>query len=382
MEVMEAVRVALDWNANTNHAGMFVAMEKGLYAKEGVRVDLICAEDVYAEKKTDEISSGSGPTEEENVCVPRTPAGLVLAGRADLAVCPSETVISSFVKSDAGDGDDSSHVYLVAVAALLNRDASAIVSLAGGNDNGIIARPKDLDGKKYGSYAARYEGRIVQEMIRADGGAGTYDEICPAKLGIWETLIGKKLDATWVFMNWEGVAAARQLGAGSLNAFTLEEYGIPYGYTPLLVASSTALEDARTCDTIARFLKATSEGYAMCVREPQAAARLFIDRVKADARVLEFDEDTVIESFVYTAPYFTDTNRPWGEMELARWDAFLDWLAEKGLLTDLKQSRQPDAAKKTTTLDALRAGRGGKAIDRRLYIASKMFTNALLPSAR
>eukprot|EP00976_Prorocentrum_cordatum_P017764 357880-Prorocentrum_minimum.AAC.1 len=37
-----------------------------------------------------------------------------------------------------------------------------------------MARPRDLDGKLYASYAARFEGRIVQKMIRNDGGQGNF----------------------------------------------------------------------------------------------------------------------------------------------------------------------------------------------------------------
>ena len=39
-----------------------------------------------------------------------------------------------------------------------------------------IERPRDLDGRKYASYGARYEGRIVQQLIRNDGGTGEFTE--------------------------------------------------------------------------------------------------------------------------------------------------------------------------------------------------------------
>ena len=46
-------------------------------------------------------------------------------------------------------------------------------------------RPSQLDGKRYASYGARYEGRIVQEVIRRDGGKGEYAELTPPMLDIW-----------------------------------------------------------------------------------------------------------------------------------------------------------------------------------------------------
>ena len=100
-----------------------------------------------------------------------------------------------------------------AVAALLHdRNTSAIVTL---RSSGIDA-PRKLDGKTYASYAARFEGRIVQKMIQADGGKGDFAEATPPMLGIWNTLLAGNADATWVFRQWEGceaelrgVAAAR-----------------------------------------------------------------------------------------------------------------------------------------------------------------------------
>lgn len=41
-------------------------------------------------------------------------------------------------------------------------------------------------------------------------------------------------DATWVFMGWEGVDA--RIKGVELNVFQIASYGIPYGYTPVLVA--------------------------------------------------------------------------------------------------------------------------------------------------
>jgi hypothetical protein len=41
-------------------------------------------------------------------------------------------------------------------------------------------------------------------------------------------------DATWVFMGWEGVEA--QVKGVDLNIFKLEDFKVPYGHSPLLVA--------------------------------------------------------------------------------------------------------------------------------------------------
>ena len=60
----------------------------------------------------------------------------------------------------------------------------------------------------------------------------------------WWILIGSgvpqgQADATWIFTGWEGVQA-RRAGVG-LNVFRLRDFGIPYSYPLLLVATEDML---------------------------------------------------------------------------------------------------------------------------------------------
>ena len=90
------------------------------------------------------------------------------------------TTCARFVELTAG-----SIIPWQAIAAILQDDTSAIVTLKSSG----LDRPAKLDGKKYASYGARYEGRIVQRMIQNDGGAGDYQEVALPMLGIWETIL-------------------------------------------------------------------------------------------------------------------------------------------------------------------------------------------------
>ena len=69
----------------------------------------------------------------------------------------------------------------------------------------------------------------------------------------------------------------------------------------------------------------------------------------------------------------------WGKMELQRWDKFLDWLSEAGLLTSKVQSRQPESSS-TSSLMGLLKGDVGERIPRGSVQASAMFSNAYLPA--
>ena len=288
-------------------------------------------------------------------------------GSADLCITPSESVLSHYTWPDA------SKPKLKAVAAVLQDSTSAVVTLASSG----IDRPSKLHGKVYASYGARYEGRIVQQMIINDGGSGKYIESVPPMLGIWSTLLEGKAEATWVFMGWEGVEA--ELKGVKLNAFTLEAFGIPYGYSPLVVAKADALDGPKS-ELIKAFLAATAKGYLFAAEEPEAAAHVFLAGVQeeyAGAPLPQpLDEKIVVASHIYTAKHFLDAGKSWGKMATSKWNEYVDWLSEKGLLTEKVQSRVP--SDKTTSLDGLREGDVGAKIPRDSIKVEDLFTNNLL----
>ena len=169
---MAPLTVALDWTPNTNHIGFYVAKAKGWYSDAGLEVTL---------------------TSPHHDAYKTTPAARVADGSATFAVTPTESVVSSHTLPPSQAGTKPR---LVAVATLQARSTSAVVTLkASGRDTAAA-----LDGAVYASYGARYEGRIVQQMIRNAGGKGDFKELVPEMLGIWNTLLAGKADATWVFM--------------------------------------------------------------------------------------------------------------------------------------------------------------------------------------
>lgn len=223
---MEKFTISLDWTANTNHTGFYVAKAKGFYTELGLEVRI----------DTPDMDNYS-----------RTPAKKVELGQADMALCPFESVVSYRTKNKAFDA--------VAIATIFQEDVSAIASLASSG----IQCPSDLDGKVYASYKARYEDEIVRQMIKNNGGRGDFKIVYPEKLGIWETILKSKSDATWIFRNWEGIQAENE--GIDLNLFKMADYGIPYGYSPIVFASEKEVTERK--DAYTRFLEATKK--AICL---------------------------------------------------------------------------------------------------------------------
>ena len=288
---MTLIRLALDWTPNTNHTGFFVALAQGVYEKAGLDVQIISPDqDNYQ----------------------TTPARQVVAGTADLAITPSESIISF----------QTNGVPLVAIAAVLARDASAIVTL---RQSGIN-RPAELDGKVYGSYEARYEDDIVRQMIQNDGGRGHFVSHKPARLNIWQALLTNEVDATWIFLPWEGVEADNR--GIELNQFLLDEYEIPYGYSPVLAAHQHWAD--QHADALRRFMAATADGFRFAVNDPGEAAHLLAETANhptlADRNFLEQSQQRV-------SGYYLDGEGQWGFMHPTVWSSFVNWLIRNRLLT-------------------------------------------------
>ncbi|MFC5365324.1 ABC transporter substrate-binding protein [Salinirubrum litoreum] len=292
---MADLELALDWTPNTNHTGIFVAEAEGYFADAGLDVAIRSpAEDDYGE----------------------TPAKRVATGESDLAIAPSESAISYHTHPEYPD--------LTAVAAVCQRDTSAIVTLA---ESGID-RPAKLDGRTYASYDARFEDHIVRQLIRNDGGAGDIEIVTPPKLGIPNTLLDGSADATWVFVPWEGLLAERD--GIDLNAFRLDDYGVPYGYTPTLLATPETIDSE--ADRLQDALSAIGRGYEFAVENPEEAADLLCET--AEGPQLD-DREFVRESQRRIAPAYLTSEGDWGVMAWDRWADFVDWLVEEGILTTL-----------------------------------------------
>jgi len=288
--------LALDWTPNTNHLGFFVAQARGWYDDRDLSVDLFSpARDGYA----------------------KTPAKRVATGEADLGIAPSESVVSYATHPDYDD--------LVAVAAVAQQDTSAIATLA----DSAIDRPRDLDGGTYASYGARFEDDIVTELIRNDGGDGEFETIEPEMLEVPDVLLSGEADATWVFMPWEGLLAER--AGTSLQGFGLDEYDVPYGYTPLVLGHPDRLAERR--EEVQAFLETTERGYRAAVEDPVAAA----DDLATAAEGPNLDDR---EFFRASAERVADAvltdDGAWGRMAHDRWADFVDWLLDRDVLASVE----------------------------------------------
>jgi ABC-type nitrate/sulfonate/bicarbonate transport system substrate-binding protein len=290
------LRIALDWTPNTIHSGLYLAQSKGYYTKHNLSVELLPPDAQYS----------------------KTPARRLEAGEVDLAICPSESCIAY---------NEAGKLQLQAIYAILQRDASAITGTK-------LDSMRELgDGKKYGSYNARYEDSIVKAMIAHDGGdaEGVNIESSEGKLSMFDAVKAGRIDATWIFLPWEGVEAEDE--GVETKTFKLADYDIPYGFSPVIVrnAGFSLSEEVLTA-----FVAAIRQGYQHAIDHPDDAADV-LHGVVSPPRSRDFLQ----RSQASINEYYSDGNTL-GFMNAAKWSDFLSWLRKQNLLQGPKEISESD----------------------------------------
>lgn len=286
---MIKIKLALDWTPNVNHIGFFIAKDLGFYKQQGIDLEILNPKD-------------------DNYAM--TPGKKLEIDIADFAIAPFETVISLNNKVN--------QVQAVAVYAIMQKDVSSIVSLTSSN----IISPKQLDGKTYASYKARYEDHIVNEMIKNDGGIGELKIIYPEKLGIWNTLLSGNADATWIFDNWEGIEASGK--NIELNNFTLGDFDIPYGYSPVVITKKENVIAQK--ELYSKFIKATQKGY-LYTKNNLTESTQILSRYVTEYDLNNIDLEKAIS---FSIPHFGNESTA-GFMKQERVSSFIQWLVDRGL---------------------------------------------------
>ena len=286
---MIKLKLALDWTPNINHIGFLIAKELGFYKQQGIDLEILNPQD-------------------DNYAM--TPGKKLELGVADFAIAPFETVISLNNKVN--------QVQAIAIYAILQKDLSCIATLKSSN----ITSPKLLDGKTYASYKARYEDHIVKQMIKNDGGEGDLNIIYPDKLGIWNTLLSGKANATWIFDNWEGIEASSK--NIELDKFTLDEFNIPYGYSSIVLTKKENITKHKV--PYSEFIKATQKGFLFTKNNLTES----VDILKRYVTEYDLKNIDLEKSISFSIPHFGDESNC-GVMKQERVLSFTKWLVDKGL---------------------------------------------------
>ncbi|WP_217133626.1 ABC transporter substrate-binding protein [Leucobacter chinensis] len=282
------IRFALDWTPNTNHTGLYVALERGYFADAGLDVEVLPFNNI-------------------------NPEVLVDAGQAEFGISHQDTA-SMAIAAGAG---------LISVLAVEQTWASEVAVLADRDD---IESPADLDGLVFGGFDNPSETATMRGVVQAAGGTGEFETVVLAT-NAYEALYSGAVDFTVPYVAWQGIEAARR--GIELKTFAYTDFGFPDSYQVVTIGQRDWL-DAHP-DEARAFVQALARGYEESIADPEGAATMLHD---ANAGLLT-DLDLLVESQRMLAERFMlDDAGEFGGQTEQHWRELGVFLFEAGLLTD------------------------------------------------
>lgn len=283
---LKKITFVLDWTPNTNHTGIYVAKEKGYFKEAGLDVEIVQPPEDGAEV-------------------------LVGSGKAQFGVSFQDTMMPAVV------GDDA--LPIKAVAAVLQHNTSGIVSRKGEGIN----RPKGLEGKKYATWNQDIEKAILKRVVEKDKGNFSKVKMIPSTVtDEVSALKSKKVDAIWIYYGWAGIAT--EVAGLDTDYFAFKDIDPVFDYyTPVIIGNSDWMKENE--ETAKAFLSASKKGYEYAIEHPENAGNILCEASP------ELDSKMVQASQKYMKDQYKAEVEQWGYINPKRWNAFYDWISEKGL---------------------------------------------------
>lgn len=286
---LKKIDFILDWTPNTNHTGLYVAKEKGYFKDAGLDVDI---------KLPPEDSSSD----------------LIINGKAPFGIYFQDSMAK---KLDKGAG-------ITAVAAIVEHNTSGIIS----RKDAAITSPKDLVGKKYGTWNDPIELEMIKSMMKKEGADFNQVKLVPNSDSNSITPIENKVfDAAWIYHGWDGILAEQK--GMKTNFFYMKDFVPAFDYySPVIIANNDYLKSHK--EEAKKFIQAVKKGYQYAIEHPEEAADILIKQAPALANQRDF----VLASQKYLSNQYASDKDKWGQFDPKRWNAFYAWAKEQGLVSN------------------------------------------------
>ncbi len=284
---LKKVTVILDYVPNTNHTGMYVALDNGYYEEEGLDVEII------------EPTDGATAT-------------LIAQQKGTFGISYQEDVTIALTSEDP--------LPIKAVAALIQHNTSGFVSLA---DSGIES-PADFEGKTYAGWGGPGESAVLEACMTQAGKDFSKLNMVISDGSGFEAL-GTSCDLMWFFEGWDCIIS--EMNGVELNYMECRELDerLDY-YTPVIIASDAVLESDP--EMVEAFLRATRRGYEDAIADPDAAAKVL------SVHAPDYDIELLKRSQEYLADKYMEDTQVWGEMKDEVWDNYSAFLKEYGVIEE------------------------------------------------
>ena len=280
------ISLAMDWFPNSNHVGIFEALDRGYFAEEGLEVTAYTPSD------------------------PSTVLQTVAAGRDDFGISYQPDLL---LARNAG-------VPVVSVMGIVQHPLNSIMTLG---ESGLDS-PGDLKGKRIGHPNIPSNQGMLATMLAEEGLTMDDVELVDVGFNLVPSLLGDTVDAI-IGAYWTHESILIELEGKEVNIMRMEEWGVPDFYELVVAASETTI--AERPEIIEGFVRALRRGFEAAVSNPQAS----IDTL------LKAHPDTVNEPLERRGvdllqPIWGDGVPKIGWQDEARWNSFTSWMKSQGFI--------------------------------------------------
>ncbi len=284
VSAIQGASIMLDWVVNSDHGGIYTAMQRGYFAQRHIAVQ-------------PRVPSSAD-----------VPVRLVAAGKVDFGITYETDLLAA----------RAHHVPVRSVMCIIQHPLDTVMTLRTSG----ITRPRQLAGKTIGEAGSPSDNPIISAMMMHDGSSIAQARTVNVGYSLLPALLTGKVDAVvGVYWTWEAIQAQQK--GHPVNVMRVERWGVP-NYCELVLAASE--QTIRTRPALVRgTVQALQQGYAYAEAHPAAAWQAL------HAQDNTLNQALVTGSLRMLRPAITDASTI-GYQNAAQWRNYAGWLARHKLI--------------------------------------------------
>ena len=282
--------IVLDWYPNAVHSFIYVAMEKGYYEEEGLKVNV-----QFPSNTNDAIS-------------------LTAAGQADAGLYYQTNTVSTAANQN---------IPIKVIGTVVQHPLNIVMSMGESGINGA----KDLKGKTVGYPGTPDNEVFIKAMMEHNG--LKYEDVTMQDVGfdLNTALITGNVDAIiGGYINHEYPTLLQE--GYDVTYFDITDEGIPDYEELVLVTGEKQIEEES--DKLEAFIRASKKGFEDMKKDPQAALDTLLKY--QDEGNYPLDPEIEKASMEILLPLMESDEQEFLTVNEQSWTDTIDWLNEQGLL--------------------------------------------------